>query len=370
LTIAERSGLMLWRLRALNELGVVEMMRDARGERLHRAHELAMRVGALDTAASISVNLAGLHAMTDDFPGVIAAAAHARRLAAPLGATHIVAAAVAIEAVAHGLAGRRAEMERSLHRAAQLAPQDADLIAYASGGGRGLAALLFEERTEALAAFSRAHRLGAPIRAGDPWLIALLVRAVDGVATVSEIEAARAHSATGDRFSTTWLGYARATAQAAGGDPRAAEVAFEEAERAADRYPVFRAIALRLVAEVAIAHPFGEPVEWLRDAEAAFLSRRLHRIASACRALLGKAGVQVSRRRGVADATLSADLLRLGITAREAEVLELVGERLSNKEIAGRLYLSPRTVEKHVASLLRKTGMADRATLGGLARQR
>ena len=40
------------------------------------------------------------------------------------------------------------------------------------------------------------------------------------------------------------------------------------------------------------------------------------------------------------------------MTAREAEVLELVGGRLSNKDIAARLYLSPRTVEKHVASLL------------------
>ena len=64
------------------------------------------------------------------------------------------------------------------------------------------------------------------------------------------------------------------------------------------------------------------------------------------------------------------DLLRLGVTAREAEVLELVGERLSNKDIAARLYLSPRTVEKHVASLLLKTGAADRAALGRLARQR
>jgi DNA-binding NarL/FixJ family response regulator len=43
---------------------------------------------------------------------------------------------------------------------------------------------------------------------------------------------------------------------------------------------------------------------------------------------------------------------------------------LSNKDIAARLYLSPRTVEKHVASLLLKTGTADRAALGRLARQR
>jgi DNA-binding NarL/FixJ family response regulator len=111
-------------------------------------------------------------------------------------------------------------------------------------------------------------------------------------------------------------------------------------------------------------------VTWLRDAEAVFVSHRLTRIASACRGLLARAGAPATRRRGRDDAALAGDLLRLGVTAREAEVLELIGEHLSNKDIAARLYLSPRTVEKHVASLLLKTGTADRAALGRLARQR
>jgi hypothetical protein len=37
--------------------------------------------------------------------------------------------------------------------------------------------------------------------------------------------------------------------------------------------------------------------------------------------------------------------------------------RLPNREIAERLYLSPRTVEHHVTSLLRRTGAANRAAL-------
>jgi hypothetical protein len=134
LAVAERAGLVLWRLRALNELGTVEAMRDARGDRLCRAYELAVRVGALDTAASILINLAGLHVMTDVIPEALGSAEQARQLAAPLGAIQAVAAATALEAVAHGLAGRRADMERGLRRAVELAPDDADIAAYATGG--------------------------------------------------------------------------------------------------------------------------------------------------------------------------------------------------------------------------------------------
>ena len=46
----------------------------------------------------------------------------------------------------------------------------------------------------------------------------------------------------------------------------------------------------------------------------------------------------------------------LGVTSREMDVLRLVAGGLSNGDIAQRLYLSPRTVETHVSSLLARTG--------------
>jgi DNA-binding NarL/FixJ family response regulator len=52
------------------------------------------------------------------------------------------------------------------------------------------------------------------------------------------------------------------------------------------------------------------------------------------------------------------------VTEREADVLGLLAQGLSNREIAERMFLSPRTVEKHVASLLAKTGLR-RAQLAG-----
>jgi len=52
-----------------------------------------------------------------------------------------------------------------------------------------------------------------------------------------------------------------------------------------------------------------------------------------------------------------------GVTRKEGEVLELLGEHLTNAEIASRLYVSERTVESHVSSLLRKFQVANRHEL-------
>ncbi len=55
------------------------------------------------------------------------------------------------------------------------------------------------------------------------------------------------------------------------------------------------------------------------------------------------------------------------VSAREAEVLAAVAEHLSNAEIAARLFISVRTVESHVSSLLRKLQVGDRRGLANSA---
>jgi predicted ATPase/DNA-binding CsgD family transcriptional regulator len=49
-----------------------------------------------------------------------------------------------------------------------------------------------------------------------------------------------------------------------------------------------------------------------------------------------------------------------GLTARQAEVLRLLASGMSNKEIAAGLFLSPSTVERHLATIYRKLGVAGR----------
>jgi DNA-binding NarL/FixJ family response regulator len=51
------------------------------------------------------------------------------------------------------------------------------------------------------------------------------------------------------------------------------------------------------------------------------------------------------------------------LTAREREVIDLVAQALSNREVARRLVLSERTVESHVRSILAKTGLTSRTEL-------
>jgi predicted ATPase/DNA-binding CsgD family transcriptional regulator len=55
------------------------------------------------------------------------------------------------------------------------------------------------------------------------------------------------------------------------------------------------------------------------------------------------------------------------VSAREAEVLAAVAEHLTNAEIAQRLFISVRTVESHVSSLLRKLQLTDRRELAQVA---
>ncbi|HEY9861564.1 MAG TPA: response regulator transcription factor [Candidatus Obscuribacterales bacterium] len=76
-----------------------------------------------------------------------------------------------------------------------------------------------------------------------------------------------------------------------------------------------------------------------------------------------EAEMPAEKNNGMAKFTATPALFTVSLTEREQEVLQLLADGLSNIQIGHRLHLSPRTVEKHVSSLLRKTETNNRAEL-------
>lgn len=105
----------------------------------------------------------------------------------------------------------------------------------------------------------------------------------------------------------------------------------------------------------------ADPDVGVREAEIAlstFEQLGATREADAMAALLRSVGVRVARA-----APKGLPLL----TRREREVLDLLGEGLSNPAISARLYVSRRTVEHHVSSVLRKLGLTSRSEAAAYA---
>jgi len=60
----------------------------------------------------------------------------------------------------------------------------------------------------------------------------------------------------------------------------------------------------------------------------------------------------------------------LGLSRREQQMVELLRERLTNKEIAARLCLSEQTIKNHIHHILRKVGVSGRSGIVELCENR
>ncbi|MEU8518995.1 response regulator transcription factor [Streptomyces sp. NBC_01216] len=63
------------------------------------------------------------------------------------------------------------------------------------------------------------------------------------------------------------------------------------------------------------------------------------------------------------------DALLAALTQREHDVLDLIGEGMTNRQIAHRLYLSEKTVKNHISRLLAKLGVERRVQAAVIAAQ-
>ncbi|MGY1689910.1 ATP-binding protein [Geodermatophilus sp. SYSU D01105] len=364
LDTAERHRLPVWRARALHELSTIDLFGSLRTERAQQARGAALDTGSIAVATAADYHRASMLAWRGEHDEALAileaVEESARWLRLP-----ILPMVLIVQGEIRAQLGEEAAAEALAADALARAPED-DHVAAAALHVRATSRLLVEDRDGALQALDRAAahlRREVDTTSSPPlarWaLLAALERGADA------LQLARTQTGAGvARWTVGHLGLAEAVVLARRGDRAAAAEAFAAADRALLApvpMPHFRHLARRLVAEAAISDGWGEPTRWLLDDLTHFERMGHDRVAAACRALLRRAGAPVPRRTPGPDVP---DALRSrGVTSREVEVLALVGQGLSNREIAARLVLSPRTVEKHLERLMAKTGTHSRSAL-------
>ncbi|MGV9264151.1 AAA family ATPase [Kitasatospora sp. NPDC003701] len=370
LAVAEAHALPVWRVEALLRLGANAFMRTGDGARLERAREAAAGLGAI----VLTQTLDGLLAMNAVLRGEWRTAREIvdRCLDATARLNNVPAHRYLLlgSATLAAHRGRGREMERELVRFRQAGGEESFLMPLRHGLCRAIGALLAEDRAGARAelaaglAWEQEHP-NVFYLAGRHGLHPLL-EVAQGTWQRPDLTRAMAAPATELAWNRQFLGFAEAVLLGREGRPQDAARAVDRARTAAAPFPLAHHLALRITAEAALADGWGDPVGWLRTAEEYFHEAGIQPVAAACRGLLRRAGASVAQHRGGRDA-IPAGLRTCGVTLREYEVFALLTDRPGNQQLARQLSISPRTVEKHVANLLAKTGRPDRAALCDLA---
>jgi DNA-binding CsgD family transcriptional regulator len=332
LQLATVHGMRLWRGRMLAELAGVLVHELCGDDEIAEARALAHEAGAVELLQRVEVLAAELALLRGDLSEA------ERRLdaaeAAPGSSVVLAATQDRIAAVRALLAALRGDEPGPPHATA-----------------RGVSALARDDLETA-----RALAPAAPAPAGRmaPY-DALLALVADRPGTWCHGAPGRAAAHAQD-----------ARRLARDGDNAGAAAALAQAGAELRDAPWLAATLTRLVAPDVLAAGGGDRVRAeLRHAAQTLEQAGLDRSAQACKALLRQSGVPVPRR-PAAQAGVPDRLRALGVTARELDVLRLVAQGLTSREVGARLYLSPRTVEKHVERLLVKTGSANRTALAAL----
>ncbi len=347
--MARGHELALWELRATHELGTIEMFERAGDERLLRARAAAVRIGALSTAAVVELQLAAIGICRFDIEAAREHAQSALAASERLGLDQVRAKALCMLAEAAALAGDRVDLERFADRAAA-ASGDPALVAF-TRGARGEGELLHGDPEAAVEWLDRATTALASLPHAEPacfralWPVLLASRG-DRRAGAAVVEARRL-GVGAFRLNRGLLGYAEAILSGVAGDASGARRRASACDPDFVNCQTWADVARTLVAESAASTGWAEPGPWLQGAGARLEEHGLGSLADRARRL----DERPDRWRG------------LRVTAREAEVLILLTEGLSNKEIAARLGVSPRTIEKHVEALLRKADARSRTQL-------
>ena len=363
--VAGEHGLVPWRVTALFQLGMMATLRAHDTAPLLQARELALDAGMLGQVAAIDYVRADYTWWVDGpaaaLPAARASVELTRALRLPERA--FSARAIARDARRHGPASSpaRATPSEVRRRAGDVASQD--------GSGprleqvmRIVVALLEHDLPRAadeLDAGVREMLHGVGATPPMPYMgAAALVHAVIERGDSSTKRTHAFNQVPANRGAFTW---ADAVTHGRAGRRDEAAALLADGEEALGGLPWWRRLLHTVVLDAAITDGWGDPVPTLRADLAVHEQAGDVLLARTCRDLLRRAGAPAPRSRG--GTAVSPRLRARGITAREAEVLGLVAEGLTNVQVAERLFLSPRTVDTHVANLLAKAGVPSRTQL-------
>jgi DNA-binding NarL/FixJ family response regulator len=151
-----------------------------------------------------------------------------------------------------------------------------------------------------------------------------------------------------------------------GGDAEAFASAATAAEQAGD--PWLAACARAQEADAAaLARDAARAVDTLRRAHVTAVELRAQPLVEEIEAIARRPRICLQALE--APALGKADVVRLGLTAREAEVLSLVAAGRTNREIGSELYVSEKTASVHVSNILRKLGVRSRVEAAAVAQR-
>ena len=365
--VAAAHDLTVWSIRAAAELGLIDQLACKPIDRLDEAARLARAAGALGTVASIDLQRGFWNYDRHRFDESLAAMQQCADAANRFRLDELGAVAAGGRALVHAARGDRPATDQALEEADRLAGRSPVILEF-TAFVRAAEALREDDLTRARAHLDQARDVGrshggVPAPQVGLWALLRTLAGLDGDGARAEVLASAAAPRPVTR---AYLAWAEAIDAGRGGDAERAASLIASADPDMAVFPFFHHHAQRVVAEAALDDGWGEPVTWLRSALAFFEAEEMEALARTCRSLLTRAGDPTVRRRRAPEG-LSEDLVALGVTRRELDVLQLLADGRPTREIAERLYLSPKTVERHIANLATKVGVAGRAQLVAFA---
>jgi DNA-binding CsgD family transcriptional regulator len=325
-----------------------------------RAAAAARERGAIGVLASTLGLRAALLLMSNRYDDAVVGASEALAIARELGAPNLIPLPVGVLAVVAAIRGRETEVRERIEEVRDIAgPHGLAMPATEAVWAHAILDLGYGRWESALDGYKALNEsrpgFGNAVIAviASPDLVEAAVRA----GRTDEAQAALApYEAWARHTGTPWARSIVARCHALLSDGESATEQYEDALRlASDERPYDTARTRLLYGEhLRRQRKRADARTELRSALAVFESLGATPWADRARAELRATGETTHQRD---PATLSE------LTPQELQVARLVGEGLSNKQVAAQLFLSPRTIDAHLRSVFAKLGVSSRTQL-------